>query len=251
MSTKAGQPQLATATLGIVVGLAARRQLIKGDTTALIIATLPFFTVYLPSVAILVPYAYPHYVAALVAGGAVIAVAIFFAVRTTFGLWGSPPHRVVDARLAAGASWRFSALGSNNQAISRAEQAIALCPKLATGYEALAHAYEKGGQIANALLAYKRGLVACPNDVNLLRGCAVLSYNEGRDHEASDCFQQLLGLTADDFSVRQGEPWIRASLAVTYQRLGRADEAVAQARRAVELSPNDSSYQEILRGLES
>ena len=80
---------------------------------------------------------------------------------------------------------------------------------------------------------------AAPQQAGALHEQGLAAFRQGRLHEAAQLFEQVI-------TRGRNLPIVFRNICVTYERLGRYDEAIAAGRRAVELAPEDPhAYQNL------
>jgi 4-amino-4-deoxy-L-arabinose transferase-like glycosyltransferase len=97
-----------------------------------------------------------------------------------------------------------------------------------------------GGDLPAALELLGRAAAANPSDPDLRFRHGVLLGAAGRLEEAAGELEQVLALGEEP-------PGIHANLAIAYDLLGRAEDAAAQARMALEQDPGDAGMRALLR----
>jgi adenylate cyclase len=122
---------------------------------------------------------------------------------------------------------------SLTRAIELGERAIALDESEAAGQASLGYFYTHAGQFEKAIAHAERGLSLEPNSSDVLfNSGAALAYS-GRPEQSIPLLQKALRLNPfapSPYSV---------NLSVAYRMAGRFDEAVEQAKKAVERNPKD------------
>jgi tetratricopeptide (TPR) repeat protein len=113
------------------------------------------------------------------------------------------------------------------------EKAVALDEAEPIAHATLAHFYARAGQFDKAVPHAERGLALDPNSYGVLYNSASALAYSGRSEEAIPLLQKAMRLnpfSPAPFSVR---------LSIIYGMAGRFDEAVEQAKKAVEREPKN------------
>jgi tetratricopeptide (TPR) repeat protein len=120
-----------------------------------------------------------------------------------------------------------------NAASKPIEQAIKLKPDYAIAYDLLGQVYLRQGRFEDAAEQYKKALNYETKESNKARkysGIGTAYFQMGRYSEALNYLNQAVKLNPNDSSVY-------AILSLIYQRQGNFDEAIVQAKKAMEFEP--------------
>lgn len=122
---------------------------------------------------------------------------------------------------------------SIRRAIELGERAVTLDESEPVAHAILGHFYTYSGQFDKALAHAERGLSLDPNSYIVLYNAAVVFTQSGLPEEAIPLFQKAMRLSPFPPAV------FFARMSVAYGLAGRFDEAVEQAKKAVELEPQN------------
>ena len=118
--------------------------------------------------------------------------------------------------------------GRSDQAIADERRAIALAPNDSYSYVALSGTLKGKGRLEEALTYVQKAMRLDPASAHFYSDEAGSVYNKmGRYKEA---LASLIAGDADD-------PWVHVELIYTYTELGREEDARAEAREVLRLSP--------------
>lgn len=140
-------------------------------------------------------------------------------------------------------------MGRLDDAIAQFTQAVELNDKYADAHHNLGLALKKQGNVEDAIRSYRRAIEINPDyaDAHNNLGSALLAVNDatGAVHE----FEEALRIREDFPIAHTNLGHARYFLAVTYEKLGRLDEAIATYRLALEILPNHAQAQARLSAL--
>jgi adenylate cyclase len=119
------------------------------------------------------------------------------------------------------------------RAIELGQKAVALDESEAVAHAILSNSYTYAGQFDRAVAHAERGLELDPNSYTVLYNAAVVYTHSGRAEEAIPLFQKAIRLNP----FPPATFFTRTSIA--YGLVGRFDEAVEQAKKAVEREPKN------------
>jgi adenylate cyclase len=122
---------------------------------------------------------------------------------------------------------------SLRRAIELGQRAISLDESEAGAYASLGYFYTYAGQFDKAVAHAERGLALDPNSFEVLFNSGAALAFSGRPEEAIPLLHKVLRLNPFAPSL------CFVTLSVAYRMAGRFDEAVEQAKRAVERNPKD------------
>ncbi len=126
-----------------------------------------------------------------------------------------------------------SIMESVGQAIELGQRAVALDESEAMGHASLGYFYAFAGQFDKAVSHAERGLALDPNSSAILHSSAATLAYSGRPEEAIPLLQKAIRLN----------PFAPAiffdTLSAAYRMVGRFDEAIEQAKKAVEREPEN------------
>jgi adenylate cyclase len=122
---------------------------------------------------------------------------------------------------------------SVGRAIELAERAVALDESEPVAQAILGHFYTYAGEFNRALAHAERGLALDPNSYIVLYNVAVVFTQSGLPEEAIPLFQKAMRLSPFPPAI------FFARMSVAYGLVGRFDEAVEQAKKAVEQEPKN------------
>jgi tetratricopeptide (TPR) repeat protein len=120
------------------------------------------------------------------------------------------------------------------RAIELGQKAIALDDSEAVGHAFLGFFYTYAGQFDRAVAHAERGLALDPNSYGVLYNSATALAYSGRPEEAIPLLQKAIRL--NPFAPAVFFPY---ALSAVYRMVGRFDEAVEQAKKAVERDPKN------------
>ncbi len=141
------------------------------------------------------------------------------------------------ARLAQVYVLKFE-LDGDFQWLQRAQeyckQAAALDDRIALTFVALGNVHEDTGDHDLAVQEFHRALELDPRNSDALTGMALAYRNEGRNSEAEDAYKHSAALRPGD--------WTGPNLLGNfYEFIGRHQDAIAQFKKGIELSPENSA----------
>jgi TolB-like protein/Flp pilus assembly protein TadD len=123
--------------------------------------------------------------------------------------------------------------GSLERAIELGEKAITLDESEAVGHAVLGHFYTFAGQFDKAVAHAERGVALDPNSFTVLYNAATALAYSGRAEDAIPLFDKVVRMN----------PFAPAaflySLSTVYRMVDRFDEAVEQAKKAIERDPKN------------
>ncbi len=122
---------------------------------------------------------------------------------------------------------------SLGRAIELGQKAVALDESEAMGHASLGYFYAYAGQFDRAIAHAERGLALAPNSSGVLFNSASVFAFSGRSEEAIPLLHQAIRLNPFALSA------FSLTLSAVYRAVGRYDEAVQQARKAVDRNPKD------------
>jgi Flp pilus assembly protein TadD len=111
------------------------------------------------------------------------------------------PDRASTAYYAAAAAFIH---GDANQAVARAQKAIAIDPNYAPTYDLIGAAYTKLNQVEPARQAFQKSLSFDAHDSTAYENLGVLELNSGNRALAARYFAEALWLVPDSPTARQG-----------------------------------------------
>ena len=124
--------------------------------------------------------------------------------------------------------------GQVSEAIGYYQKAVQLNTGYADAYNNLGVAFLRNGQVDEAIAQYKKAVGINPGSAEMQYNLGNTLARKGNWTDAIDCYQAALGTERD--SVKAAK--VRNNLGAALERLGRADEALEQFRRALEINEN-------------
>ncbi|MDP3993990.1 MAG: tetratricopeptide repeat protein [Candidatus Doudnabacteria bacterium] len=121
--------------------------------------------------------------------------------------------------------------------------AIELKPDYGTAYYQLALTLEQGGQLDSAMAEMEKVLQRFPSDLGLKFELGRMYFNANRTEDAIRQFMDIV-------LANPGNANAHFSLALSYERLGRAAKALDEYRKVEEISPGSAGIAEKIRQLE-
>jgi len=119
------------------------------------------------------------------------------------------------------------------RAIELGQRAVALDEPEPVAHAILGHFYTYAGQFDRAVAHAERGLALDPNSYIVLYNAAVVFTHSGRAEEAIPLFQKAIRLNPFPPAI------FFARMSLAYDLAGRFDEAIEQAKKAVEREPKN------------
>jgi adenylate cyclase len=119
------------------------------------------------------------------------------------------------------------------RAIELGEKAVALDESEAMAHAALGYFYAFAGQFDKAVAHAERGLTLDPNSFGIIQNSAAALAYSGRPEEAIPLLQKAIRLSPFP------PGFYFYTLSVAYRMVGRFDEAIEEAKNAVEREPKN------------
>jgi tetratricopeptide (TPR) repeat protein len=114
-------------------------------------------------------------------------------------------------------------------ALDAYREAVSLDPSLAAGWSGMAWVLVRMRRMEEALEASRRATEAAPGDGMAWKDHGILLFRLGRREESVECFRMAVG--ADP-----SRPGLRLHLAQALAQVGRGEEALGEARAALEVA---------------
>lgn len=129
------------------------------------------------------------------------------------------------------------------QAEKAFRKAIELKGDYVTAYYQLAITLEQAGQNEKAIAEMEQALQKFPGNIALKFEMGRMYFNNNRIEEAARQFQEIVAAVPNHANAR-------FSLALSFERLGRKDRALAEYKKVLELNPESQEIQAKIRQLE-
>lgn len=179
---------------------------------------------------------------------------VTFAQRNQFAAALRDFNRVIELNPGLAIAYRnraelLSALDRTQDALADYDRAIRSLPNDAGLYLARAAAKQRLGKFAGAAADIERALELAPNDATAMVQRGNLAADQARFADAEKDFRQAIRLNAKLVEAHRSLAWLKATCPDAKVR--KPDQALAAAKRAVELSPNDYQVLDTLAAAEA
>jgi tetratricopeptide (TPR) repeat protein len=140
-------------------------------------------------------------------------------------------------------------MGRDDEAVAELERSLSLRPTFEAASN-LATIRFFGGHYAEAAGAYEKALALDDRDYRVWRNLAAARYwTPGLRAGAAAAYRRAADLAEEARAINPRDPGLLVGLADCYAMLGRAEDARALARRALELAPGDVEVMSVAAGV--